>query len=232
MMGRGYSRHDIDKYDQDFEDAEIRWYPWVGKDYRETEILFLGDRITIEDGDDWTQDFGVDPNRELVYENGIKSERETGFFARTTQMFLEGASEREFTKEARQIFWESVAFINFCQCPVGENETECPDECWDKSYDALNAIFDILTPRLCIVLSTQLGEYGFPNITDCEKIDGDIPRYTTPPLLAVGIKCPSTAASRSDWLSYLLNPIPLGGTPRICNELVENLIDRLSLEPE
>ena len=227
MMGRGYSAYDIDDYDEDFAKAEIKWYPWVGKDYEETEILFLGDRIAIENGNDWTQDFDSEPNRELVYKYGIKSERETGFFARTTQMFLEGASQREFTREARQAFWESVAFVNFCQCPVEKNETECPDECIEESNKSLDAIFDILSPQLCIVLSTELEKYGFQDIKECEKIDGDIPRYTNPPCLAVGIKCPSTAASHSDWLNYLLTPIPQGGTPRLCNELVENLLDRL-----
>ena len=210
MMGTNYTHHDIDKYDNKFQAVPaIRWDPWVGKHYDKTRILILGDSTYIgEDGIDWTKGEGRLPNRMLVKGHGMyPTQNSSPGFADTTRMFLEGANRNYNDEKAREAFWGSVAFQNYCQCSVFGQRGPC--RCLEDSSEALAKVFEILEPRLCIAWTVELWDFELGEVKNYgERISRVQPRIARKPGFVVGMRHPSKYFPRSKWLEYLRYKAP------------------------
>ena len=215
MQNPYYSKDDIDgTYDSEFVKVpEIRWDPWVGKHYNDTRILILGHSAHTEGGaetDSWVINLR-DPDFRHIDRSWIDThglQWTTKSFYRTANIFLQAIGKSADDAEARQRFWRSVAFSNYCQCPVDKWDAEC--DCHDTSLIALTQRIEILKPRLCIAWTTELGKFGLGDLQGhSSKVNGSYPRFTTTPYgLIVGIKHPSVSFTSSDWMDYLQNDSP------------------------
>ena len=51
-----YEQYMTDEYDSQFRSVkELKWDPWVGKNYHKTGIFVVGMSTDQRDGNDWTQ---------------------------------------------------------------------------------------------------------------------------------------------------------------------------------
>ena len=226
-----YSKHDIDDtYDPKFlKVPEIRWDPWVGKHYEDTKILILGHTTSTEGGEeteDWVKKL-KDPDfrhidRSWIDTHGIKRAKKP--FLRTANIFLQEIGKSVEDPKARQLFWRSVAFSNYCQCPVAKWNSECG--CHDTSREALTRRIEILEPRLCIAWTTELEKFGLENIQKhSNKINGSYPRFAiTSYGLIVGIRHPSMSFTSSNWMDYFRDD-----SPPECKSAVSDFLEHLKV---
>ena len=240
MMGTGYTEHDVDTYDDRFQAVpEIRRDPWAGKSYDKTRIMILGASIYYEEGeDDWGEIDGRLPNRILAYHHGMGIDKTSGPFPLTTQMFAGGAN-RACDEEFRKVFWESVAFANFCQKSVVGHSGRCSDR--KNSHTALMKTLEILEPKVCIAWGVELRDTFMleEEKRDYKQIDGGKQRMVQPRIaetphgLVVGILHPSVVWRfhpkedncrdyREKWLDYLCHH-----SPQKCKDAVGGFLDHL-----
>lgn len=248
MMSKGYSDYATGKYDKRFKDAkEIRWEPWVGNRYDEARIMIVGhSTYSNEDpSDGWYKaimdDAYRDANRELALGHGINPDNRKPKWSRskvpyisrgyynTTKMFLEAANKQYGDMEARELFWQSVAFFNFYQCAAPRE-----GRCGADSHKALMEILKILKPRLCITWTTNPGNFGLQAKACGKKIVRSKNQPPVQPRVAdiphggvvAGILHPSGskggAFNIEKWMHHLRNE-----TPQDCQNEMRKFLDHL-----
>lgn len=204
--------HITTDYDDQFATAcnngEMRWYPWVGRDYRASGILIVGKSTYYESDDDWSDgwrkccDETRMPNRELVADN-IAGDGHKPFEA-MAKMFVENAAGGDY-ESGRETFWASVAFLNFCQKIVCGENGECEDVATSKV--ALRKAIAIIKPKLVLAWTTELWNFHDGECRDGERFGQPQPRAIdgTPPI--VGVLHPSywqaQRTSRDSWVAFL-----------------------------
>ncbi len=203
-----YKEHITTEYDDRFRSVkELNWDPFVGKAYHKTGILIIGNNTNALENEDWGpkwRDYAAnhrDVSRILVFDGEMGGDQHKPFKV-TSEMFL-CAAGKESNNHTVAMFWESVAFTNFCQTTVPEQYAHCG--CNDQSVKALSATIDILKPRLVLVWGTELWEKGLSGYKDREKISRDIPRVIDKPTPVVGMKHPSMPFPTAPWLEFLRN---------------------------
>ena len=257
MMPNGDLNHRNSDYDACFETApeRIQWYPWVGNRYtdRKTKIMILGIKTYKSDNptgsNTWDQAiFNCEyrsANIELAMGHGINLEEKPcltpytqarrtaspGYYKMTNMFLKEAGKAYKNNPEARKMFWESVAFANFCQCAAENQDAPCPQDFKEPSYKALLEMFKILKPDLCIAWSVRLWNFQLSVDGEDNKISTATPRFThlcipsTPPTTTcvVGIKCPADSFPSADWMRYLRSQ-----APQKCQDAVNELLECLS----
>ena len=243
-----YKQYMTTEYDEQFQSVpDLKWNPWVGKNYHKTGILILGMSTDARD-EGWKEaaDKNANASRQIVaWVNSENDEpfdyesdpRHTRSFKNTTQMFIEAADGKQNNKENRAAFWELVAFNNFVQ-DVVKKDTQIWDvdkEIFSRSYDALTATINIIQPKLILVWGVavldRIGVCGTINVEKTNgllgsKKNGARPRICAgedgrPPM--VGIQHPSAlvgANHQKEWLGFLCNE-PLSKKP--INDFLQHL---------
>ena len=212
---KNYMQHITTEYDEQFNaNKDIKWDPWVGKEYHKTGVLILGMSTYVGGDAEWDNYASAhrDTSRQIVY-NTAKNEFINGdLFQPVTKMFFDGVGV-DASKQMLEKFWEAVAFNNFVQCAVPKESplyalAQFQPEEMEKSRRALTATFDIIKPNFCLVLGVSVVDSSGLDgcITREEKINGTRPRVTPqngnqPPI--VGIRHSSDHFSPDQWLEFL-----------------------------
>lgn len=164
-------KHMTKKYDTAFAVAKkrgLRWYPWVGKSFRQTGILIIG-MITNDRDEGWRATAENDPHtsRGLVAwmdkDDGVPFDYQptsggkgdnSKSFKQFSQAFAGDACGDDALK-SRAALWELVAFNNFVQRVVetGTQPNKFKSNDVKRARDALSATIDIIKPRLVLVWS-------------------------------------------------------------------------------
>lgn len=207
-------KHDLmtNKYDDRFQSVkELKWDPWVGKDYAKTKIFILGkstyhrqDECEKEWSADWVDEgkYCRTPNRTLVTEC-FEGDRHKPFSA-TAKMMIEGCG-KEDVDENHQTFWASLAFANHCQNIVSGPQGACDSN--EQANIAFQQILDIIEPALVIIWGVGLFGTMYQN---CEPRDPPagktrpriLPAGEAHPVM-VGIQHPSLFFNRKKWFEFL-----------------------------
>ena len=208
----------VEDYDSQFKAEKAKgmnWYPWVGKNYKETGILIVGMAAYYKNSSsEWRKFCDEDhrPNRVLVsvcFEGNSHKPFEV-----MAKMFIGGAGKNY--EDTRKKFWSSVAFLNFCQKIVKGESGSCKDV--ENAKTALLAAIRILKPKLVLAWTTQLWNICSGEYRNGERFGHPIPRAIdgTPPI--VGIKHPSRwswpnageearGRKAKEWLEFLRNDL-------------------------
>lgn len=212
---KSYLQYITPEYDEKFSAVpNIKWDPWVGKEYHKTGILILG-MITLDSKDGVWDKYARnhrDTSRQIVYDTD-KDKFDNGSMSQPiTKMFLDGAGQNSTSEGMLEKFWRSVAFNNFVQCVVAKDsqldalEQFKPEEI-GKSKRALAATFDIIKPNFCLILGVSVADcLGLDGGTwRAEKINGTCPRVipqngNQPPI--VGVRHTSKYFSPKEWFKF------------------------------
>lgn len=239
-----YDQHITKEYDAQFkkEKENLKWYPWVGKNYHETGIFILGkntDDRNGPDGSNWTLNLKPpltfrDASRAIVAninkasDDPFQKDSPAFAFQNTAKMFIEGVGA-QYDKHTRAVFWEAVAFNNFVQEVIKQSTQveDVDDGVLQKSRAALSSTINILKPKVVLVWGVQVVDaIDALSIRGEKKINGAYPRVIkqTPPI--VGIRDPSRSYTpRSEWLEFLKND-PASKKP--IGEFLDYLKEQLS----
>ena len=193
---------------------ELKWDPWVGKDYCKTSILFLGKSAYCNFDEDENPKNpsrfkeGTEKrtmNRTLIKEN-IEKNKHTPH-QNTAKIFFE-ALDKKTNHENRQTFWASVAFANYAQDIVKNSKGKTLNR--KKCNTAFNRVVEIIKPELVVIWSTVLWDFGLDrkDAKKHKKIDRAIPRVIKAKNgkpAYIGILHPSWWNSRSpsEWHKFL-----------------------------
>ena len=227
--------HMTKKYDEQFQAVpDLKWSPWVGKNYHKTGILILGMSTHQNNDGDWTKDSGRDASR-TFFDFDHENCTEHGAFSNTSKMFLDGAGVA-LNQHSHSGFWESVAFNNYYQVAVPERGAS--PECADDIEGAKNAFFatiKIIKPKLVVVWGVTLaGDMGLPNVEKRQNNIGSrsgaypmvfVGDNETPPI--VWIQHPSALVGdnhQDQWFEFLLSD-PASKQP------VEDFLQYLKQQP-
>ena len=223
--------HMTKKYDEKFQAVpDLKWNPWVGKNYHKTGILILGMSTDQRDGDDWTKEYGREASRSF-FDFDHENCSAHGAFSNTSKMFLDGAGVTP-NQQSHSVFWESVAFNNYVQEIVsGRGDFPTNKDTLKKYTDALHSTIKIIKPRL-VVAWTSDGEkfaaMAIPYEERSESLGGG--RKSTPIVCnqkppIVGIQHPSWWQGHdAEWLNFLRND-PASKQP------VEDFLQYLKQQP-
>lgn len=191
--------HITTEHDAEFANIpDLKWYPAVGKNYRNTRIMIMGTHTSWQ---------GQDENRDTTRQIVFHDEDEHKAFKVTVQMFLEEAGI-EYNEQNRHLFWSSVAFNNFLQgavsAPLDYGQEEV-DAMSPASVSAYTATVDVIKPDLVIFWSNDLHKYQLAGerFGEYPEISGKTPRVALGKPPVVGIYHPSLGFSRAKWMEFL-----------------------------
>lgn len=132
--------------------------PWVGKNYKETGLLLLGESAySWLDENDRLRDPSPDLPTEMVKE--VLDDFENANDMPFMKMLSRGLTgEREPSKERLHHVWHRVAFTNYVGGTVGEAPRERPTrDMWEAAKHAFRPdILNKLRPRRIIVLGRTM----------------------------------------------------------------------------
>jgi len=162
------------EYDAEFAKIpDLKWYPAVGNNYRQTRIMIMGTHTSWQ---------GQDDNRDTTREIVFHDEEEHKPFKVTVQMFLEEAGI-EYNEQNRHLFWSSVAFNNFIQGAVSDPNPPEEDvaDMVPASVSAYTATVEVIKPDLVIFWSNDLHKYQLAGerFGEYPEISGKTPRVAS-----------------------------------------------------
>ena len=232
--------HLTTKYDPQFQKAEeVKWYPWVGKEYDKTGILIVGISAYYKEGATWSSawrkfcDEDPRPNHVLV-SDCLEGDSHLPFET-VARMFIEG-SGKEY-ESARKQFWSSISFMNFCQELVKGVSGKCKD---NKSAEiALQKVIKIISPKLILIWTTDLSKVGYnggrTEVVETNPKRNTVARLIGEPTAVVGILHPSRwwwpntgeekrKAKRKTWMGFLR-------TDYVCEKPINKFLQHLKQQP-
>jgi len=143
--------------------------PWIGENYESNKpkILILGE-----------SHYGVGDEPETFTQGVIKDWAMGGkgnrrFFTTVAKIVSEKPHEW-MSLDAKNTFWQSVAFYNFVQTIVGETPRIRPKEqMWQDAQEPLRYVLTTLSPEIVVVLGKALRWHtepilsSYPSIVSC-----------------------------------------------------------------
>ena len=157
-----YKQYMTDEYDEDFEKVkELKWHPWVGKDYHKTGIFVVGMSTDKRDGGDWTQNpkynLGHPRNASRALIANVNTDTDEPFkgtgrgygpFGRMANTFIDGVGVTH-DENAYGVFSKAIAFNNFFQVTV-ETIGAWPQNEVAASKQAFYRTCEIIKPKLVL----------------------------------------------------------------------------------
>lgn len=185
----------------------IFFQPWKGKNYETSvpRLLILGE-----------SHYGADAARAdatgTLTQKYMSGEMNHAFWTNTMNV-VRGQSGSEI--EAREAFWQGVAFYNFVQTSVGPTARIAPGErMFSAAEGAFFSVLDTLKPNCILVLSNRLwinlpgvgprSRAGKPLEADGQMRDTWIYDYDGGSALATPINHPSSYFSWPRWHKWVL----------------------------
>lgn len=190
---------------------QIFFRPWIGKRYDtgglfRRRVLFLGESHYL-----WNEAASATPSltRDCIEEQ-YRGDASHAFW---TRIVIAGLG-RKPSLEEKQRFWDSVAFYNFIQTPVGYGPRVRPAPAmWTDAQPPFLEILEALMPHLVIVLGREMWHNlpegfvpgpPFGRDRSAESwwyivADARGRARTRTPALAVGFRHPSAGFSGSYW---------------------------------
>lgn len=217
-----YKQYMTQEFDMQFGKAKsFRWYPWVGDEYSKTGIFVLGHTTRWDCSD-------PSVSRQLVAWENPKTgkifdyENTDRKYARSFKLFSDMFLNENKCDRAK--FWRSVAFNNFCQCPVNGIYDSCG--CLEDSILAYRKTIDILAPKMILVWGMKSIYHitAENDVVKCEMINGAYPRVVLGKTPIVCIQHPSRI-SGADWLNFLRHESP----SKIGRDAIESLASHLRI---
>jgi hypothetical protein len=161
-----------EKFDQQlFKIKGLKWSPWIGKRYDETNVLVLGES-QYEDGDDWQED-NIESTRILI---GKRFSGSRGKLFTNTEKVLLALDNP--TIEQGNYLWKSVVYYNLVQRLLSSIKERPSETDFDNGWAIFFDIVEVIRPSTCIVLGKsscgRLGYYLNNNETGWER---NIPEF-------------------------------------------------------
>lgn len=150
-------------YDEQLEDiCDLRWAPWIGKNYKKSQLLILGECFYDEDS---PYDVGNEPDnpRNLIKTHAYSSNDSinSNFFYKIAEIVLN--IEKPINDNLDE-FWRSVAFVNFIQpCIEAKRFKGKPRQLianFESYWLALLQVIELIQPKLII----KTGELGLERL--------------------------------------------------------------------
>ncbi len=206
----------LDKsYDTKFKGIKsLKWLPWVGKNYMNSEykILLVGD---THYGASTESIEGHNINtftREIIEEMPINRWHYNVKFYKNLHLALIG---NDIFKTEN--LWSNVAFYNFVQNTMNGHDQEPSDKDFQNGWDTFYELIDELKPTICIFLGVRAinnfnkdkrGLYVINKHTEYKKTNNVFPRnfifyYNNTETKIFAIKHPSKYFSWSIWNKFM-----------------------------
>ena len=184
--------------------AGIHFKPWIGRKYGKAGLFRLRVMILGESHYKWHRRVPVTPEFTRDRVNEQISGEETKAFWTNIAIALIG---RKPTLREKGGFWESVAFSNFIQEPVGYGARRPPS---DRMWADGRALFGKLVSRCKPDVVVVLGYRVWIHLPDCWGHEGPLLRgarydetwiypHSRGSALAFGIRHPSSGFSGTTW---------------------------------
>ena len=231
-----YEQYMTDEYDSQFRSVkELKWDPWVGKNYHKTGIFVVGMSTDQRDGD-WTQYIKPpktprDSSRILVTWNNSEElfhyDKDGRSFQKMAHIFTDEAGWNRGVG-AYAAFWQSVAFTNFFQVVV-EGMGAWPEN--KEIQDSKRAFYracEIIRPKLVLFWENDIS-FLWAGHRSCQRKIGRVtPQIIEPEYLAyyppiVGIGHPARM-NQSDCRDFLRSE-------RVSKKPIRNLLNHLKQSP-
>jgi hypothetical protein len=129
---------------------KVKIYPWVGSQYKQSEVLPFKTLILGESNYAAEKNFNSNIVISCVTNHlGENKNKNFSSFATKTRRVILGSS----TKVSSKIFWESVAYYNFVQYLVGSISRKRPTkQMWNESVQSFDELITVLKPERVLVL--------------------------------------------------------------------------------
>ena len=133
-------------------DKILTWLPWVGENYDQNKILFLGESHRYNDEENsFEKHQNPDFTRICVKEMGVdKNEWKVSLYKNTHRFFNLESSEQT------SIFWNKVAFMNIVQRPmrhVGSDRKGPNTADFNDGWGSVLKTVEVLKPEIIICFS-------------------------------------------------------------------------------
>lgn len=148
-------------FDCDFDEIKfLEWYPWIGKDFKKTNILLIGESH-YEDGDFWQ--FGNKETSRIITKKRLDDVNGKWTLHRNVEKTI--LNKVNISLDERKEFWNSVVYWNLVQRLLdSRNENDRPNfEDFALGWKLFFQVYTVLKPKYCIVLGkasfAALGNY-------------------------------------------------------------------------
>jgi hypothetical protein len=125
----------------------LKWNPWIGKNYSSSKkVLILGDSH-YEDGDYWQEDNLEVPS--ILINKHIANPKAGDFYGKIERLVL---NKDEVSDQERVGFWDSVIYTNLIQrlLPSKMSEDRPNDADFDEGWKTIFEFCNIYKPRYCV----------------------------------------------------------------------------------
>lgn len=156
------------EFDGDFAKLNLKWLPWIGKDYSslptENRLLLIGESHyawfdedeTLEDvleiGNDKTYTRTFINNQGLFFESHYKGEINNKFVRNIERAIF---CKRDVNDEQRKKMWTSVAFFNLVQRLLVSIDERPNENDFIEGWMQFIEIIEIIKPSHCILCGIQ-----------------------------------------------------------------------------
>jgi len=207
--------------DSEFKEiAELKWLPFIGKNYfnSDKKIMIIGESHYQDDNQK-----SIDWNNKLTFTRDIHSIIALDKKYDRTKVFyyLNRALFRNDSKIDTKILWEKLAFYNFIQSSMHTRKSRPNESDYLKGWSNYFKLLSILKPDFCLFIGVQASDYlkkaiektefKIKEFKKSEKINGTFPREVIieqsngKEIKLLFIKHTSNFFSWDDWNIFIKN---------------------------
>lgn len=133
-------------------DKILKWLPWVGENYDQNKILFLGESHRYNDDENsFEKHNNSNFTRDCVKDMGVNKNEDRVSFYKNTHGFFEIENQTQSNS-----FWNKVAFMNIVQSPmrhVGNDRKGPNNQDFNNGWASVLKTLEVLKPEIIICLS-------------------------------------------------------------------------------
>ena len=202
---------------------DLKWLPWIGIDYFNSEprILIVGeshyllpeDNPYYEKNKDEVNSPEKDFTRNVVQTFCIDHKKVQPMFDNLNRCLFGKRDMKKITLDMRKAKWQQLAFYNFVQRPMENNQKRPTGEDLENGWKVFAELIKILQPTECIFIGVAAADSSY-NPYKCrhgkEKVGNVVPRLFSVKIeeqtcQCIAIKHTSHHFSWKKWREYLKN---------------------------
>lgn len=138
---------------------KIKWFPWVGKNYKNTKLLILGESH-YEDGDEW-QEGNPQTTIQITKKYLMETPGDWKLYKNVERVLI---NKLNLSFAEKNALWNSIIYWNLVQRLLDSRarEDRPTDDDFDIGWKLFFEVCDIIEPEFCLVLGkSSYGRLGY-----------------------------------------------------------------------
>lgn len=176
------------EYDNQFKaTVGLKWLPWIGKEYFNSEhrLLIVGESHYLIDDKEHPERVKknkeeaeqLDFTRNVIQTFCIDNKKPQPTFDNLTRCLFDKRTMKKITLEMREEKWRHLAFYNFVQSPMKTNQMRPTKDDLQTGWNVFSKLINILQPTECIFIGFAAADSAY-NRYKCKRGKEKVGRYT------------------------------------------------------